>query len=242
MGFLAYFKIFDRSGLLDLTYLTFAAGGTFSKYSHEFQTITEAGEDIIHICDDCDIAINQEIIAEQKVCPNCGRKKLRQEKAVEVGNIFELGTRFSKAFAMRFTDKSGDERDIFMGCYGIGLSRLMGAIVETCHDEQGIIWPEEVAPFKVHLLEVRSKKLEVRSAADKIYNDLQVKGIEILYDDREIGAGEKFADADLIGCPYRLVISEKTLAKESVEVKRRDSKKCELVKIKDIIKFLASRL
>jgi prolyl-tRNA synthetase len=229
----AYFKIFERCGLLDLTYLTFASGGAFSKYSHEFQTLTENGEDLIHICDNCNIAVNKEIIKEQKVCPSCENNKLREEKAVEVGNIFKLGNRFSRDFGFQYTDENGEKKDVVMGCYGIGPSRIMGTIVETHNDKNGIIWPEEVAPFKVHLIELKAQSSKFK--ADKIYNDLQAKGIEVLYDDREIGAGEKFADADLIGCPIRIVVSEKTLKKNSVEVKRRDSGEAELVGIDDIV-------
>jgi len=229
----AYFKIFKRCGLLDKTYLTFAAGGAFSKYSHEFQTLTEAGEDTVYICDDCRIAVNQEIIKEQNVCPNCGKDKFRKEKAVEVGNIFKLGTRFSKPFNFQYTDGEGNKKDVIMGCYGLGPSRVMGTIVEALHDDKGIIWPEEIAPFRVHLISLKQNE-----EADKIYNDLQKSNIEVLYDDREeTSAGEKFADADLIGCPYRIIISEKTLAKNSVEVKKRNSDKCELIKIDKIVKL-----
>ncbi len=234
----AYFKIFERCGLLSLTYLTFASGGAFSKYSHEFQAVVKTGEDTIHICKDCNVAVNKEIINEQKVCPSCGNKKLEEKKAIEIGNIFKLGTRFSKPVGLEFTDENGKKKDVVMGCFGIGPSRLMGTVVEVCHDDKGIIWPEEISPFKAHLLEIKSKKPEVKSAAEKIYANLENKGIEVLYDDREAGAGEKFADADLIGCPYRIVISEKTLEKDCVEVKKRDSEKTELVKISEIIKFL----
>ncbi len=245
-----YFKICDRCELLDITYLTYASGGAFSKYSHEFQTLAEAGEDTIYICDKCNIAINEEIIEEQKVCPHCGGKKLRTAKAVEIGNIFKLGTRFSKPFGLTYADKKGQNHDVVMGCYGIGPSRIMGAIVEVHKDAKGIIWPEEVAPFKAHLIEVRSKKLsppqrdparagEVRRKADELYNKLQDAEIEVLYDDREeISAGEKFVEADLIGCPYRLVVSEKTLKKGSIEFKRRDSEKCELMKMDQVVKRL----
>ncbi len=234
----SYFKIYDRCGLKEKTYLTFASGGAFSKYSHEFQTLTDAGEDIIYICDDCKVAINQELIEEQKTCPRCGKSKLRKEKAVEVGNIFKLGARFSKPFGLQFINKDGKKQDVIMGCYGMGPSRVMATIVEVHRDARGIIWPEEIAPFRAHLIEVRSKNLEVRSKAEKLYQDLQKSGVEALYDDREeASAGEKFADADLIGCPYRLVVSEKTLAKGSVEIKRRDSEKRELVKLKEIINY-----
>ncbi|MFH0923684.1 MAG: aminoacyl--tRNA ligase-related protein [Candidatus Falkowbacteria bacterium] len=229
----AYFKIFKRCGLLDKTYLTFAAGGAFSKYSHEFQTLTEAGEDTVYICDDCRIAVNQEIIKEQNVCPNCGKDKFRKEKAVEVGNIFKLGTRFSKPFNFQYTDGEGNKKDVIMGCYGLGPSRVMGTIVEALHDDKGIIWPEEIAPFRVHLISLKQNE-----EADKIYNDLQKSNIEVLYDDREeTSAGEKFADADLIGCPYRIIASAKTLKQDSLEVKKRNSDECELVKIDKIVKL-----
>jgi prolyl-tRNA synthetase len=230
----AYFKIFNRCGLIDLTYLTFSSGGAFSKYSHEFQTLAENGEDIIHICEDCNIAVNKEIIEEQKVCPSCENKKLHQEKAIEVGNIFKLGNRFSKDFGFQYTDENGDKKDVVMGCYGIGPSRIMGAIVEVHHDKKGIIWPDEVAPYKVHLVSLKKNE-----GADAVYNKLRENNIEVLYDDREdVGAGEKFADADLIGCPIRIVVSEKTLKKNSVEVKRRDSEDAELVGVDKIVEWL----
>lgn len=232
----AYFKIFKMCGLFDATYLTYASGGDFSKYSHEFQTITNAGEDIIYICDDCKIAINKEIIQDQKSCPNCNNINLRKEKAVEVGNIFKLGTRFSKPFGLQFVNELGVKQDVIMGCYGLGPSRVMATIVEISHDENGIIWPEEVAPFKVHMI-----SLNQNQEADKIYKDLQKNNIEVLYDDREeLRPGEKFADADLIGCPYRVVISKKTLEKNSVEVKKRNSQECEFVKINNVVKFFNS--
>ncbi len=228
----AYFKIFERCGLLDLTYLTFASGGSFSKYSHEFQTLSENGEDLIHICDNCDIAVNKEIIDEQRACPSCGNKKLREEKAIEVGNIFKLGNRFSKDFGFRYTDENGDKKDVIMGCYGIGPSRVMGTVVETHNDDRGIIWPEEISPFRVHLIGLKTQNSKLN--ADDIYNELLEAGVEVLYDDREVGAGEKFADADLIGCPVRIVVSERTLKKNSVEMKRRDGDDAELVGVDEI--------
>ncbi len=222
----AYYKIYDRFGLGEKTYLTYASGGAFSKYSHEFQTLTSAGEDQIFVCDKCRVAVNQEIIKEQPACPKCGQANLKEEKAIEVGNIFKLGTRFSEPFGVKYKDQSGQEQLAVMGCYGLGPSRVLGTIVELFHDDRGITWPESVAPFKVHLL-----SLNENEAADKIYVDLLKQGIEVLYDDRELQAGEKFADADLIGCPYRLVVSKKTLASESVELKSRTSATSELIKI-----------
>lgn len=229
----AYKKIYSRLGLGDITYVTYASGGTFSKYSHEFQTLAEAGEDLIYICEQCHIAINKEIIAEQDSCPICGNKKLIEKKAIEVGNIFKLGTKFSKPFNISYKDNSGQENTPVMGCYGIGPSRVMGTIVETYHDDKGMIWPENIAPFKIHLL-----SLNENETAARIYNDLTKAGLEVLFDDRELSAGEKFADADLIGCPYRVVVSKKTLSSDSVEIKRRSEDANELVEIKN----LASKL
>ena len=229
----SYWQIFKKVGLEKLTYLTFASGGTFSKYSHEFQTLAPAGEDIIYICDKCKIAVNKEIIAEQNSCPQCGNKNLREDKAIETGNIFKLKMKYSTPFNLKYKDKKGNEKDVIMGCYGIGLNRLMGTIVEIFHDEKGIIWPKNVAPFKIHLLNL-SQKSEQKSQSDKIYNNLQKSGVEVLYDDRkEVTIGEKFNDADLIGIPYRLVISEKN--GDKIEIKKRDSKKIKLVEEKELI-------
>ncbi len=229
----AYNNIFRRVGLGEKTYLTYASGGSFSKYSHEFQTLTDAGEDVIYVCDDCKMAVNKEIIADQNTCPKCGKKDLREEKSVEAGNIFKLGTKYSEPFDLKYQDKDGEKKTVIMGCYGLGISRLMGTVVEICHDEKGIIWPENVAPFKVHLL-----SLNENEAAEKIYSDLVKQGIEVLYDDRELQAGEKFADADLIGCPYRVIVSKKTLAADSVEVKARSGVESELVKLNELIEKL----
>lgn len=236
----SYFKIFERFGLIDCTYLTFSSGGAFSKYSHEFQTVTEAGEDTIHICDDCQVAINQEIIDEQKACPNCSRQDLRTAKAVEVANIFKIKTRFSKPFDLTYTNEEGEKKLITMGCYGLGPSRVMGTIVEVHHDDRGIIWPAAVAPFKAHLLEISGREPKVKEKAEKLYQTLKLAGVEVLYDDRPaISAGEKFAEADLIGCPYRLVISEKTLKENSLELKSRSNNKLELIKFSEAVKRLS---
>jgi len=224
----AYFDIFKRLGMGKETVLTFASGGSFSKFSHEFQTVCPAGEDLIHLCEKCCVAVNDEIIKEQKVCPQCDNKALVPQKAVEVGNIFKLRTKFSDVFSLTYKDNLGKDRLVEMGCYGIGLSRVMGIIVELFHDEKGILWPETITPFQAQLLAIGKEK-NVFKEAEKIYQQLIKQGIEILYDNREdISAGEKFANADLIGTPWRLVISEKTLAKKAVEIKKRDSKKIEL--------------
>ncbi|MCK5085365.1 prolyl-tRNA synthetase, partial [Candidatus Parcubacteria bacterium] len=197
----AYFKIFDRVEIKDKTYLTFASGGDFSKYSHEFQTLTSVGEDVIYICDKCKIAVNQEIIEDlKKSCPKCGNKNLKEEKAIETGNIFKLKTRFTEAFNFKFLDEKGKENVVLMGCYGMGPSRLMGTIVELSNDENGIIWPRSIAPYQVHLVSI-GKDEKVIKEAEKIYKSLQKEKIEVLYDDRNESAGVKFKDSDLIGIP-----------------------------------------
>jgi prolyl-tRNA synthetase len=235
----SYFNIFKRFGIGSKTYLTLASGGTFSKYSHEFQMVTEAGEDIIYICQKCKLAINREIKDETPVCPKCSSNNFEEKKAVEVGNIFKLGTKYSIPFDLKFRDKDGTEKPVIMGCYGIGLGRGVGSIVEANNDERGIVWPKEVAPFLVHLIEMKSDKKIVKNTAQKIYQDLQKQGVKVLYDDRDDkSAGEKFAESDLIGIPFRVVISGKTLLKNSVELKERKKGELKLVKIKQLIKIL----
>jgi len=236
----AYFNIFSRCGLGDITHITYASGGAFSKYSHEFQTITESGEDIIYICPKCKVAVNKEIIDEQSVCPECGEKELEKKKAVEVGNIFQLKTKFSDPFDFKYMDERGEKKPIIMGCYGIGLGRVMGTVAEIFNDKKGLIWPESVAPFKVHLL-VLGDKEEVRGSADKLYCDLREKGIEVLYDDRGESAGEKFADSDLIGIPYRVVVSDKTLDENKFELKQRKSNESKLITSEELFNILNTK-
>lgn len=230
----AYFEILEHCGLKDKTYLTLASGGTFSKYSHEFQALTEDGEDTIFICKKCNLAINAEIKPKTPACPDCGAKDFKEAKAVEVGNIFKLGTKYSEPFGLKFRDASGKEQPVIMGCYGIGPGRVMGTIVELHHDDQGIIWPTEVAPFAAHLLALGEDE-RIKKEADALYQQLAAKRTEVLYDDRSASPGEKFADADLIGIPLRIVVSEKTLEKDSVEIKKRDEKETKLIKIPDIL-------
>ncbi len=223
----AYENIFTRAGIGEKTYKTFASGGTFSKYSHEYQTITGAGEDTIYVCHECRLAVNKEIISDvESRCPECRKKLKKKEKSIEVGNIFKLGTKYSQPFNLSITDEKERKRDIVMGCYGIGLQRLMGTIVEVSNDERGIIWPESAAPFQVHLLSLGKNR-----EAEKIFNDLVKKNIEVLFDDRDASPGEKFADADLIGIPWRAVVSEKSIKKGGIEIKKRDSKKIEVGRI-----------
>lgn len=232
----AYFKIYKRLGLGDLTVLTYASGGTFCKYSHEFQTLSETGEDTIHICEKCRLAVNEEIIGEQNACPVCANMELTPKKAIEVGNIFKLGNKFTSSFDFTVKNEAGKEIPVLMGCYGIGPSRIMGALVEVYNDERGIIWPKSVAPYQVHLVAL-GKVGKTFKEADKIYEQLTEEGIEVLYDDRTAAsAGEKLADADLLGMPYRVIVSPKTLEKKSVEFKERSAAEPELVALSNLIK------
>ena len=234
----AYFKVYTRLGIGDITVLTYASGGMFSKYSHEFQTFAEVGEDTIFYCEKCCVAVNKEIIDDQKgACPECGNKKLAERQAIEVGNIFKLGDKFSKPFDFVFKDSDGKDKPVEMGCYGMGPSRIMGALVEVMHDEKGIMWPKEVAPYQVHLVSLGADD-SVKQEAEKLYNQLSEKCVEVLWDDRDAQAGAKLADADLIGIPTRLVISKKTLAEDSVELKERNQDAAEMVKLSDILKKL----
>lgn len=237
----AYIKIFEQCGLGSITYFTYAAGGTFSKYSHEFQTVTPFGEDTIFVCKACHIAINHEIIAEQPNCPECASQDLVEHKSIEVGNIFKLLYRFSKPFNLAYRDNEDVEHPIPMGCYGLGTTRLMGAIVEALHDSQGIIWPTSVAPFDIHLL-LLSSNSSVLEKAQALYAELQGKGYEVLFDDRDVRPGQKFADSDLIGIPVRLVISDKTVDQKVIEGKLRSEKESHMMALEELGGFLARTL
>jgi prolyl-tRNA synthetase len=227
----AYLKVFGRLGLV--AKVTEASGGAFTeKISYEFMVLTDAGEDDIVYCDACDFCANVQV-AKQKEgekCPHCGKSKLQKARASEVGNVFDLGQKYGKDFDLAFVDPEGKKQYPVMGCYGIGLSRLMGVIVEKSHDDKGIIWPNSVAPFQIHLLALGG------ADGDFVYDALQKAGIEVLYDDRDKSAGEKFAEADLLGIPWRAVISPKTEGK--IELKRRDSDKTELLAVGKVIEKL----
>src|SRR5260221_761124 len=228
----AYLKVYERVGLGDDTFLTFASGGAFTQFSHEFQTICDTGEDIVHLHRKKKIAINKEVFTDE-VMKQLGVKKeeLEEVKAAEVGNIFSFGTTKSEQLDLYFTDEKGNSKPVVLGSYGIGITRVMGVIVEKFHDDKGIIWPKEIAPFQVHLIELPGAK-----DAKKIYEELIEKGIEVLWDDRELAAGAKFADADLIGIPVRLVVSVKT--QDKIEYKERNKEKTELLSLKEILELL----
>lgn len=234
----AYIKIFERLGLGEETYLTFASGGSFSKFSHEFQTITDVGEDTIYVHRSKKLAINREVYTDE-VLKDLGMHKaeLEQKKGVEVGNIFPLGKRFSEPLGLNYTDEDGHLKPVIMGSYGIGPGRVMGTIVEHFADEKGLVWPAEVAPFAVYLARLGDGKTVVE-AADQAYKVLTDSGVSVLYDDRDARPGEMFTDADLIGAPKRLVVSEKTLQENSLELKNRTSDEVLLVKPEALVKTL----
>lgn len=206
----AYRNVFDRVGIGDRTYMTFASGGTFSKYSHEFQTLSDAGEDIIYIDEAKNIAINEEVFNDEVLADlGVDRANVVQKKSIEVGNIFSLGYKFSEPFGLTYTNTNGEAIPVCMGSYGIGITRLMGTIVEVLSDDKGIVWPEAIAPYKVYLVRIRGE--EAVKHADELYEELQSKGIEVLYDDRDERPGAKFADSELMGIPYRITVSDRLI-------------------------------
>lgn len=215
----AYKNVFQRVGIGDRTFVTFASGGIFSEFSEEFQTLSEAGEDTIYLDEEKGIAINKEVYTDN-VLTKLGLEKhsLIEKKAIEVGNIFNLGTRFSEALGLSYTDEAGAKHPVVMGCYGIGPSRLMGVLVELLSDEKGIVWPTEVAPFTYHLVSLGHTGDESTKTADALYSDLVKAGVEVLYDDRDLRAGEKFADSDLLGMPYRIVVGKEAAETGMFEV------------------------
>ena len=236
----AYFKVYKRLGVGEQTFLTFASGGMFSQFSHEFQTVCEAGEDTIYLDRKKGIAINEEV-NDDKVLAELGvkREDLEEVRAAEVGNIFTLKDKFSKPLGLNYLDENNQEMDVLMGCYGIGPSRLVGVITELLGDDKGLVWPYEIAPFKVYIVRIGDSEAVIK-ATDKLYALLNDSNIEAFYDDRDVRPGEKFADADLIGIPIRLVVSEKTLAGEEVEFKKRTDSNIEMVKLVDVIERIKS--
>ena len=224
----AYKKIFKRLSLD--TKLTEASGGAFTKeYTHEFQVLAPVGEDAVVYCAACDFAQNKEIAVVRggNRCPKCDGE-VRESAAIEVANVFKLGTRYSNAFGLQYTDAQGKKAPIVMGSYGIGPTRVLATLVEVYNDAKGIIWPKSVSPYTIHLI-------GINKPVDKLYNRLQKASVEVLYDDRDISTGEKFADADLIGITWRAVVSEKTGSK--VELKKRGSDKVKLVAPKELFKL-----
>ncbi len=232
----AYVKIFDRFGIGALTYPTFASGGVFSEFSEEFQTLSDAGEDVIYVDEEKHIAVNKEVLNDEALAKlGLARERLVEKKAVESGNIFHLGTRFSEDLGLTFTDESGAKKPVIMGSYGIGVTRMMGILTEVLADEKGLVWPEAVAPFSVHLVSLGKAGDEVAKTADALYEELMNAGVEVLYDDREMSVGQKFAESDLIGIPKRIVVGKDAVATGMFEVIDRASGKVEKKKRTELI-------
>lgn len=237
----SYQNIFDRVGIGEMTHFTFASGGSFSKYSHEFQSVCNAGEDTIYISEEKGIAINEEVLTNEVLTDlNLNRNELTAVKAIEVGNIFSLGSKFSEPLGLSFANEQGKLESVYMGSYGIGITRLMGTVVEILGDDKGLVWPESIAPAMVYLARVGEDN-RVIEESDKLYELLLSNGIEVLYDDRDVRAGQKFADADLMGIPYRVVISAKTVESNQHEIKKRNESDTKLVDINGILELLASK-
>jgi prolyl-tRNA synthetase len=229
----AYIRVFERVGLGQVTYPAFASGGMFSKYSEEFQTVSDAGEDVIYVNEKTGQALNVEVLNDE-VLADLGlrREDLVEKKSIEVGNIFSLGTKFSEPLGLTYKDEAGAIKPVIMGSYGIGPARVMGTIAEVLSDEAGLVWPEEVAPFRIHLL-----SLGADDKASEVYADLTAAGIDVLYDDRDMRAGEKFAESDLLGMPYRVVIGKRSLESGKAEVKKRTEKDPVEVPFEELVSF-----
>jgi prolyl-tRNA synthetase len=219
----AYTRVYERLGLGDDTFITFASGGAFTQFSHEFQTVCEAGEDIIYLNRDKNIAVNEEVLDDANLAKlGIKREELEKVKSAEVGNIFNFGTEKSQQMGCEFTNAKGERQFVHLGSYGIGITRVMGVIVEKFHDDRGIIWPEAIAPARVHIANLGQDQ-DVLNQAAQIYDQLTQQEITVLWDDRDTSAGIKLADADLIGLPYRVVVSRKTLDQQKIEFKPRTS-------------------
>ena len=222
-----YGRIFERLGLGEQTYLTVSNGGSFSKYSYEFQTVCQAGEDVIYIDEQSGLAINADDWNDETIADfgfQTDKSLLREEKAAEVGDIYSLGTKYSEALGLMFTDEDGEKKPVVMGSYGIGVNRLLGVLTEVFADEAGLVWPEQVAPFRIHLISLNQDE-----ASQDLYDKLTSMGIEVLFDERDLRVGEKFTDADLLGIPHRVTLSERSLSEGGLEYKHRQETESSLI-------------
>lgn len=221
----AYKRVYERLGIGEDTYVTFASGGAFTKFSHEFQTISDAGEDVIYLHREKDVAINEEVIDDAVSELGISRDELEKVKTSEVGNIFNFGSQKTDDMGLTYTDPSDAQRSVYLGSYGIGITRVMGVIVEKYADDKGIVWPDAVAPYRVYLATIG----EVGPEAEQLYKKLQDRGVTVLYDDRDVRPGEKFADADLLGIPHRIVLSQKLVAQGKIEYKARTQSEADIL-------------
>lgn len=222
----AYARIYSRLGLGDDTFETFASGGVFSKYSHEYQTFIPVGEDTVYYNSDRSVVLNEEVLQDD-VLADLGvkRDELSSTRAAEVGNIFKLKFKYSEPLGLKISNENNEMQTVYMGCYGIGISRVMGVIAEKFCDDKGLVWPENIAPFKYYLAPIGEAGMK---KAEELYAGHED---EILFDDRDLRPGEKFADAELMGIPFRVVVSDKTLAENSVEITNRATGESTLVSL-----------
>ena len=236
----AYKRCFDRFGIGESTFVTFASGGAFTKFSHEFQTICDAGEDVLYANADHTVAVNEEVLDEATEEIGIDKSTLTPVKSAEVGNIFKFGTEKSEQMSIYYTDETGSQKPIYLASYGIGITRVMGVIVEKFADDKGLVWPDNVAPFNVYLARLGNDD-QVVAAADKLYASLTEAGITVLYDDRDERPGAKFADADLMGIPYRLVVSAKTVEAGKHEFKKRTGSDTEMLNTEELVRVLVKK-
>ena len=233
----AYHKVYDRLGIGAITYRTYADGGIFTeRFSDEFQTLSEIGEDTIYVNEAKKIAINEEVYTDENLAKlGLNKADFVEKRGVEVGNIFPLESKYTDALGVYYADEKGQKQSIIMGCYGIGVSRLVGMIAEHFSDDNGLIWPDNIAPFRVYLVQIG----DVTAEAQELHDELMSQGIEVLWDDRDVRPGEKFADAELMGIPHRVVVSEKTIASGQYEYKQRTGSDVEMLTKDELIKRLS---
>ena len=234
----SYNRIFDKLGIGDETYITFASGGAFTKFSHEFQTVCDAGEDVLYVAKDGKIAVNEEVLDEAAKEMGINKSDLKPVKTAEIGNIFKFGTDKSESMKIYFTDKDGKQKPFYLASYGIGVSRLMGVLVEKFSDDKGIVWPEIIAPYRVQICRL-GNTAKVVAESDSLYELLQKQGAQVLYDDRDIRAGEMLSDADLLGVPHRIVVSEKTIDAKQYEYKARTDSNAKMMSKEELLSSLA---
>jgi prolyl-tRNA synthetase len=238
----AYHRVFARVGIGEDTFLTFASGGAFTQFSHEFQTITEAGEDMVYLDREKKMAINEEVFTDEVIAQlGMKRESLEKVKTSEAGNIFSFGGKKCEDLGLFFTDEDGSRKPVILGSYGIGITRLMGIVAEKYADEKGLVWPEEIAPFHAHILSLDGGSDEsVRRSARTLYDEFQSLGINVLWDDRDLRAGEKFAESDFLGIPYRVVVSTRSIEAGGFELKKRTEAKGMVLSREELITQLQS--
>ena len=231
----AYHRVYERLGIGDITYRTAADGGIFTKrFSDEFQTLSDIGEDTIYVDEEKRLAINEEVYTDENLAKlGLDKSKLVEKKGVEVGNIFPLETKYTDALDVYYTNENGNKQQIIMGCYGIGISRLMGVLAEHFSDDKGLVWPVDIAPVKVYLVRIGGEGAVKH--ADELYNELINKGVEVLYDDRDERPGTKFADSELMGIPFRVTVSDRLIESGKYEFTPRTTGTTEVLTREDLL-------